>query len=92
MLGLPMKAAIGTSLVIIVVNSLGGFGAHAVDVTLDLPIAAAFTGAAVLASLAATRFASRLPADRLRRWFAYLVFAVAGFVAIQALLNPAGSG
>lgn len=86
-----MKAAIGTSLVIIVINSLAGFGAHAEDATVDYPIAAAFTGAAVLASLAAARFASRLPADRLRRWFAYLVFAVAGFLAIQALLNPAGA-
>ena len=33
-------------------------------------------------------FASRLPADRLRQWFAYLVFAVAVFVAGQAILNP----
>jgi len=92
LLGVAMKAAVGTSLVIIVINSLAGFGAHAGDVTLDLPVAAAFTGAAVLASLAAARFASRLPADRLQRWFAYLVFAVAVFVAIQALLNPAGAG
>ena len=27
-------------------------------------------------------------AERLRRWFAYLVFAIAAFVVIQALLHP----
>ena len=32
-----------------------------------------------------------LPADRLRRWFAYLVFAIAAFVVVQALLNPAAA-
>jgi hypothetical protein len=32
----------------------------------------------------------RLSAHRLRRWFAYLVVAVAAFVVVQALLGPAG--
>ena len=44
-----------------------------------------FTLAAVAGSLAAP-LATRLPADRLRRWFAYLVLAVAAFVVIQTLL------
>jgi rhodanese-related sulfurtransferase len=32
-----------------------------------------------------------LPADRLRRWFAYLVLAIAAFMVAQALLNPAAA-
>jgi hypothetical protein len=92
LLGLPMTVAVGTSLVIIVINSAAGFAAHAGDTTLDYRVAAVFTLAAVAGSLAAARVASRLPADKLRRWFAYLVFAVAAFITAQALLNPATAG
>ena len=88
LLGLPMTVAVGTSLLIIVINSVAGFGAHLGDVELDYQIAAAFTVAAVIGSLVAARFATRLPAERLRRWFAYLVFAVALFVIVQAVINP----
>ena len=88
LLGLSMTVAVGTSLVIIVINSVAGFAAHAGDAALDYRIALAFTAAAVVGSLASARVASRLPAERLRRWFAYLVFAVAAFVAVQALINP----
>ncbi|MDP9408560.1 MAG: sulfite exporter TauE/SafE family protein [Actinomycetota bacterium] len=88
LLGLPMTVAVGTSLVIIVLNSVAGFLAHASGVSLDYGTAAAFTGTAILGSLVAGRVATRLPADRLRRAFAYLVFAVAAFVIAQALLNP----
>jgi uncharacterized membrane protein YfcA len=88
LLGLPMAIAVGTSLVIIVLNSAAGFAAHAGDAALDWSVVAAFTAAAVAGSLIAGRFATKLPADRLRRGFAYLVLAVAAFVATQALLNP----
>lgn len=89
LLGLPMTVAVGTSLLIIVINSTAGFVAHAGSAALDYATAAVFTLAAIVGSLAAARFGSRLPADRLRRWFAYLVFAVAAFAVIQAVLNPA---
>ena len=90
LLGLTMSVAVGTSLVIIVINSAAGFAAHAGEAPLDFRIAGAFTLAAVVGSLTAGRLASRLPADRLRRAFAYLVFAVAAFVVIQAAVNPPG--
>ncbi|RZU33821.1 sulfite exporter TauE/SafE family protein [Blastococcus saxobsidens] len=88
LLGLPMTVAVGTSLVIIVINSVAGFAAHAGDAALDYRVALAFTAAAVVGSLASARVASRLPAERLRRWFAYLVFTVAALVVVQALINP----
>ncbi len=70
------------------INAGAGFAAHAGDGELDHQIAAVFTAAAVVGSLAAARFAPRLPADRLRRGFAHLVFAVAALVIVKALLNP----
>lgn len=92
LLGLPMATAVGTSLAIIVLNSIAGFTAHAGDVELDHQIVGAFTVAAVAGSLVAGRFATRLPAERMRRWFAYLVFAVAALVVVQTLINPPANG
>ena len=87
LLGLPMLTATATSLIVIVINSAAGFTAHLGDANLDLQTAAAFTGAAVLGSLAAGQLAPGLPSQKLRRWFAYLVLAVAVYVAIQATLS-----
>ncbi|MFF0311891.1 sulfite exporter TauE/SafE family protein [Streptosporangium sp. NPDC004379] len=88
-LGLPMTAAVGTSLLIVVVNSAAGFAAHAGEPALDYGVIVSFTAAAVAGSLTAARLGRRLDPVRLRRWFAYLVFAVAAFVAAQAVFNPA---
>jgi hypothetical protein len=87
LLGLPMVTATATSLVVIVINSAAGFTAHLGDASLDLGIAAAFAGAAVIGSLIAGRLAPRLHGRKLRRWFAYLVLAVAAYVAVQATLS-----
>lgn len=87
-LGLPMTTAAPTSLVIVVLNSGFGFLAHAGDAAVDYRLAAVFAGTAIAGSLAAARIATRLPAARLRHWFAYLVLATAVFVIAQALLNP----
>lgn len=88
LLGLTMPAAVATSLVIIVVNSAAGFAAHAGDATVDPRIAAGFTLAAVTGSLAAGRIAGRLPTRRLQRAFAWLVFTIAAFVAVAAIVDP----
>lgn len=88
LLGLPMAAAVGTSLVIIVINSAAGFVAHAGDVTLDYRITGAFAAAAIIGSLTAGRLATRLPARRLSRAFAYLVLTIAAFILVQAVISP----
>ena len=87
LLGLPMVTATATSLVVIVINSAAGFTAHLGAATLDITTAIAFTGAAVVGSLFAGQLAPRLPGQKLRRWFAYLVLVVAAYVATQATLN-----
>ncbi|MEV4377350.1 sulfite exporter TauE/SafE family protein [Streptosporangium sp. NPDC049644] len=92
-LGLPMTAAVGTSLLIVVVNSAAGFVAHADGAGLDYTVIGAFTTAAVAGSLAAARLGRHLDAERLRRWFAYLVLVVAALVLARGVLDlvaPAG--
>jgi uncharacterized protein len=89
LLGLPMAAAIGTSLVIIVLSSAAGFVAYLGDVDINYALAAAFAGTAIAGSLVAGRFAAQVSAGKLRRWFAYLVFAVAALVLVQIAIDPA---
>ena len=83
----PMATAIGTSLVIVAVNSAAGFAAHAGDAPIDVPIMLGFTAAAVVAALVAGRLGSGLDVARLKRWFAWLVFVVAALVLVQVALG-----
>jgi uncharacterized membrane protein YfcA len=86
-LGLPMGLTIGTSLVIIVINSAAGFAAHLADTQINWGVTAAFAVSAMLASLAASRLGRDLPHAVLRRGFAILVFIVAVYVAVKAFLG-----
>jgi uncharacterized protein len=86
-LGLPMASAVGTSLLVVALNSAAGFAAHVGRTTLDVPVTLAFTAAAVVAAFAAGRLGARTDTDRLRRWFAWLVLAVAALVAVRLLVD-----
>ena len=87
LLGLPMATAAATSLVVIVANSAAAFTAHLGDTPINLTTAVAFTLTAIIGSLTAGRLATRLPSTKIRRWFAYLVLAVAAYTAAQATLT-----
>ena len=89
-LGLSMETAIGTSLVIVALNSAAGFAAHVGDTTLDVPVTVAFTAVAVLSALVAAKAGTRLNTDRLRRWFAYLVYVVAAGILVQLAVGLLG--
>lgn len=78
LIGLPMTQAVGTSLVIIAMNSAAGFLGHLGDGALDAPALAVFVAAGLAGTFAGARLAHRLPAARLRQLFA-------GFVIILAL-------
>lgn len=93
LLGLQMSVAVGTSLVIIVVNSAAGLSAHFQGVSLDWPLVLLFSAAAIVGSLIAARFAARLPDRVVKIAFAVLILLVAAFVlvtSITALVAPAG--
>lgn len=77
MLRMPMKRAIGTSLIIIVINSLAAAAAHLSVGGLDIPLTLAFTVPAMIASLVAARLAARLPGRALQLSFAILVLCIA---------------
>lgn len=90
--GLAMPAAVGTSLLVIAMQTLAGFTGHLSSVSIDWRLAAAVTAAATLGSLAGGRVAGRIPADLLRRAFGWFVVVMGVFVLAQQLPADLGLG
>jgi uncharacterized membrane protein YfcA len=87
--GLPMPAAVGTSLVVIAMKSFAGLAGYLSSVDINWPLAGAVTLAAVVGSLAGGRFTGRVPEAVLRRAFGWFVIAMGVLVLAQQL--PAGA-
>ncbi len=85
LVGLPIHHAVGTSLVIIVMNSTAGLIGHLDQFTLDLNVLAAFVAAGIVGTLAGTRLGKRLNPLLLRRAFAVLVIGLALFLLYDNL-------
>lgn len=85
LVGLPMQQAVGTSLVVIAMNSLAGFMGHLGDGALDVPALVVFVAAGLAGTFAGARLAHRLPAARLRQGFAGFVILLAIFLLIDNL-------
>ena len=79
LVGLPMAQAVGTSLVIIAMNSLAGLLGHWGS-PLDLTVTGVFVAAGLGGTALGARLANRWPADQLRRAFALLVVGLAVFL------------
>lgn len=89
--GLPMSTAVGTSLVVISMKSLAGLAGYLGHVDIDWKLAATVSAFAVLGSLLGGRLAGRIPADRLRKGFAWFVVAMGTFMLVQQLPKVLGA-
>lgn len=78
--GLAMRHAIGTSLVVIALQSFAGFAGHIAHVTLDWTLAGIVTACAVAGTFAGVALGKRASPDALRRGFAWLVLGMGIFV------------
>lgn len=81
--GLPMRLAVGTSLLVIAINSAAGFVGHFGEGGLHASLTLLFTAAAVAGTFIGERYARRVSAARLRRMFAYFVMTVALLLAVE---------
>lgn len=86
-LSFPLPVAVGTSLLVIAVNSSTALLARVstVGADLDWPLVAGFTLIAVLGSLVGGRLASRLQPAVLTRAFAGVVLVVAAYTAANSV-------
>lgn len=80
---IPIHQAVGTSLVIISMNGLAGFGGYLGQVEMNWPVVASFTGFAIIGSLFGSAMARRVPAASLRRGFAVFLVFIASFILYQ---------
>jgi len=78
--GLTMRRAIGTSLLVIALQSFAGFAGHAGHVALDWGLISVVSGASVIGVLVGSLAGQNVPATTLRRGFAWLVLAMGLFV------------
>lgn len=82
--GLDMRKAVGTSLLVIAINSAAGFLGHLGGDHLELGLVALLTAAAVAGALLGERLARHVATTKLRRGFGLLVIAVGLTVVLAA--------
>ena len=83
--GLPMRTAVGTSLLVIAMNSLAGFAGAVQHATIHWSLATEVTVASVLGSLGGAALAGYVAPESLRKGFAWFVLAMAAFMAVKQL-------
>lgn len=81
--GLPMPVAVGTSLVVIAMKSFAGLAGYLSSVSIDWPIAAAVTAAAVIGALLGARLTGLVNPDSLRRAFGWFVLVMSSVILVE---------
>lgn len=81
--GLTMKAAIGTSLLVIVLNCLAGFAGYAAHVEIQAPLVAGVAACAIAGSFVGSGLTRLVQPDTLRRAFAGFILAMAAMILVR---------
>ncbi len=85
-LGFTMPEAIGTSLLVIVINSIVALSSRLDGGNIDWTVIIPFGVASLSGVLVGGRIAGRLEPDKLQRWFIVLLVAVAVYTAIRSTI------
>ena len=83
---LPMKEAIGTSLVIIAAKSLIGFAGDLRTQTMDWDILLSVTALAIVGIFAGNIFAKKVSGDHLKKGFGWFVLAMGIYIIISEVI------
>ena len=86
LLKFPTRIAIGTSLVVIVINAGMALAMRAGHLGFDWGVVVPFLVTVSVGVVVGSRLANRIDADRLTRSFAIMLFAVAAYTAVSTLL------
>jgi hypothetical protein len=81
--GLPMHAAVGTSLFVLTLNSIAALMGYLQQVSVDPMLAGSLTAAAITGSLFGARLAGRFGGPSLRRGFGVFVLLVGAYVTYR---------
>jgi uncharacterized protein len=81
--GLPVPAAVGTSLLVIAMQSFAGLGAHLAIVQIDWQLGGLVTIAAVIGAVTGGRLMAGVNPTTLRKAFGWLVFLTASVILAE---------
>jgi hypothetical protein len=82
---LPMKQAVGTSLLIIAAKSLIGFTGDLGKTTMDWPLLLIISGLAIVGIFIGSFLAKRIAADRLKKGFGWFVLVMGIYIIVKEL-------
>ena len=89
LLGLPMKEAVGTSLLIIALNSLFGFTADLGHFKIDWYFLLSITAIALVGLVIGSQIGKKIESIKLKKGFGYFVLIMGIFIIIkEVFLNP----
>ncbi len=88
--GLTMPVAVGTSLVVIAMNSFAGLAGHLTSVTVDWRLAAMVVTAAVAGGLVGARLTAHVNPDTLRAGFGWFVLIMASVILAEEVAPAVG--
>lgn len=83
--GLPMHAAIGTSLFIIVIQSIAALAGHANHFEINLPLTALVTSCAIVGSFIGSQLSGKISSAYLKRGFGVFVFLLGSFLLYKEI-------
>jgi len=83
--GMPVKEAVGSSLLIITMNALSGFVGYIGTVRIDWPLVGSFTGVAAVGAVIGTRMNRRVPQARIKQGFAVLIIVLGAYLVVKKL-------
>jgi hypothetical protein len=89
--GLPMPIAVGTSLVVISMQSFAGFAGHLASEQIDWRLAAFVTAAAVVGALIGGRLIAFVNPATLRRMFGWFVLLMASVILAEEVNTKVGA-
>ena len=81
----PVKAAVGSSLLIIAMNATSGVAGYLGQVAFDWRLVGWFTGVAAVGAVTGTRFMRRVPAARIKQAFAIMILVLGTYLVIRRL-------
>lgn len=76
----PVKPAVGSSLLIITMSALSGFVGYVGQVAINWPLITSFTAVGAVGAVIGTRFNRRLPQRRIKQGFAVLIILLGSYL------------
>lgn len=83
----PVREAVGTSLLVITMNALSGFAGYIGQQPMDWALVGSFTGVAAIGAVLGARLNRRVPQLRIKQLFALLIIVLGSYLIIRNLAS-----